>query len=80
MTLFSSQVSQATGADRLSEIKSKRWILFLTFILSAYMLFSRLGGLPLISPDEGRNAEVAREMSQSHSWLAPTYDGLTYLD
>ena len=80
MTLFSSQVRQATGADRLSEIKSKRWILFLTFILSAYMLFSRLGGLPLISPDEGRNAEVAREMSQSHSWLVPTYDGLTYLD
>ena len=44
------------------------------------MLFGRLGGLALISPDEGRNAEVAREMSQSHSWLVPTYDGLTYLD
>jgi len=38
------------------------------------------GGLPLISPAEGRYAEVAREMSQSHSWLVPTYDGLTYLD
>ncbi len=44
------------------------------------MLFGRLGGLALISPDEGRNAEVAREMSQSHSWLVPTYDGLVYLD
>ena len=44
------------------------------------MLFGRLGGWPLISPDEGRNAEVAREMSQSHSWLVPTYDGLVYLD
>ncbi len=34
----------------------------------------------MISPDEGRNAEVAREMSQSHAWLVPTYDGLVYLD
>ncbi len=31
-------------------------------------------------PDEGRNAEVAREMSHSHSWLVPTYNGLVYLD
>ena len=44
------------------------------------MLFGRLGGLALISPDEGRNAEVAREMSQSHAWLVPTYNGLVYLD
>ena len=44
------------------------------------MLFGRLGGLALIAPDEGRNAEVAREMSQSHAWLVPTYDGLVYLD
>ncbi|MGR8999216.1 MAG: glycosyltransferase family 39 protein [Gammaproteobacteria bacterium] len=80
MTLFSSHVNHAAGANSLSEIKSKRWILVLAFILSAYMLFARLGGPPLISPDEGRNAEVAREMSQSHSWLVPTYDGLTYLD
>jgi len=59
---------------------NNRWILFFSFILCAYMLFGRLGGLALISPDEGRNAEVAREMSQSHSWLVPTYDGLVYLD
>ena len=57
-----------------------RWILVFSFVLSAYMLFGRLGGWPLISPDEGRNAEVAREMSQSHSWLVPTYNGLVYLD
>jgi hypothetical protein len=51
-----------------------------SFVICVYILFSRLGELPLISPDEGRNAEVAREMSQSHSWLVPTYDGLVYLD
>jgi 4-amino-4-deoxy-L-arabinose transferase-like glycosyltransferase len=80
MTLSSTQMNHAADADRIADIKSKRWILVFSFILSAYMLFARLGGLPLISPDEGRNAEVAREMSQSHSWLVPTYNGLTYLD
>ena len=80
MAFSSSQVNHAADADRIPVIKSKRWIVVFSFFLCAYMLFGRLGGLPLISPDEGRNAEVAREMSQSHSWLVPTYDGLTYLD
>ena len=40
----------------------------------------RLGHLPLLAPDEGRNAEVAREMRESGAWLVPTYDGLDYLD
>jgi len=55
-------------------------MLVVAFMLCAYMLFGRLGGLALIAPDEGRNAEVAREMSESHAWLVPTYDGLVYLD
>jgi 4-amino-4-deoxy-L-arabinose transferase-like glycosyltransferase len=40
----------------------------------------RLGALPLEQPDEGRNAEVAREMKASGAWLAPTYNGIAYLD
>ena len=40
----------------------------------------RLGYLPLLAPDEGRNAEVGREMKDSGAWLVPTYNGLDYLD
>ncbi len=40
----------------------------------------RLGHLPLLQPDEGRNAEVAREMKESGAWLVPTYNGADYLD
>lgn len=50
------------------------------FLLAGLSLFPRLGGMPLIEPDEGRNAEIAREMKESGDWLVPTYDGLTYLD
>ena len=40
----------------------------------------RLGHLPLLAPDEGRNAEVGREMKESGAWLVPTYNGVDYLD
>ena len=74
--------SQTTGSahDDVNSSKSTLWISIITFIIAAYLLFGHLGGSALISPDEGRNAEVAREMSESHSWLVPTYNGLTYLD
>lgn len=44
------------------------------------MFFVLLGRLPLIEPDEGRNAEVAREMLAGGDWLVPHYDGFAYLD
>ncbi len=34
----------------------------------------------MLQPDEGRNAEVAREMKESGAWLSPSYNGITYLD
>jgi len=52
----------------------------LAFLLGGVLIFGRLGQLPLTQPDEGRNAEVAREMKDSGSWLVPTLDGLPYLD
>jgi hypothetical protein len=33
-----------------------------------------------MEPDEGRNAEVAREMKDSGAWLVPTLNGSSYLD
>lgn len=45
-----------------------------------FALFFRLGTLPLLQPDEGRNAEVAREIKNSGAWLSPSYDGIVYLD
>jgi 4-amino-4-deoxy-L-arabinose transferase-like glycosyltransferase len=39
-----------------------------------------LGGYALLEPDEGRNAEVAREMAESNDYILPTLNGLPYLD
>jgi 4-amino-4-deoxy-L-arabinose transferase-like glycosyltransferase len=55
------------------------WVLFALAVVG-FALFFRLGNLPLLQPDEGRNAEVAREMKESGAWLSPSYNGITYLD
>ena len=54
--------------------------LLLLLVLAFGMFFVALGRLPLLEPDEGRNAEVAREMLASGDWVTPHFDSLTYLD
>lgn len=57
-----------------------RYQLLALVAIAACLFFIGLGRLPLLEPDEGRNAEVAREMLALHDWITPHYDTLPYLD
>jgi 4-amino-4-deoxy-L-arabinose transferase-like glycosyltransferase len=69
-------------AQRVSSFSplSTRTLAVLAVVIVFSTLCLRLGYLPLQEPDEGRNAEVAREMAVSGAWLVPTYNGVPYLD
>ncbi len=49
-------------------------------LVAAVALGWNLSGYRLFDPDEGRNAEVAREMAHSNDYVVPHLDGLPYLD
>ena len=57
-----------------------RSILPLLVVASALALGWNIGGYHFLDPDEGRNAEIAREMAATHDYLVPHLDGLPYLD
>ncbi len=71
---------------RSAQIRRSSWSLDLGvlgvawLILAAGCLGLRLGGHPLIDPDEGRNAATALEMATSGDYVVPRLDGLPHLD
>jgi 4-amino-4-deoxy-L-arabinose transferase-like glycosyltransferase len=52
----------------------------LLLVVAACMFFAGIGRLALIEPDEGRNAEVAREMLAKGDWITPHFNNFSYLD
>ncbi len=51
--------------------------------LAAFVVFVWIGVLPtrpLFNPDEGRYAEIPREMLQTHDWVVPHLNGLAYVE
>lgn len=56
-----------------------RDLLLLTIIL-VVLFFQFLGGVPLIDPDEGRYAEIPREMLERADFVTPTLNYVKYFE
>lgn len=56
-----------------------RDLLLLTLAFGA-LFFFRLGSYPLSNPDEGRYAEIPREMIESGDWVTPRLNGVNYFE
>ena len=54
--------------------------LLLFFLAIGITYYSALGVIPLLEPDEGRYAEIPREMLASGDFVTPHLNGVTYLE
>jgi 4-amino-4-deoxy-L-arabinose transferase-like glycosyltransferase len=57
----------------------RRDLLWLVLISGAAYFFL-LGSSPLNNPDEGRYAEISREMAATGDWVTPRLDGIAYFE
>lgn len=72
---------KATASRSAATRSAPTWLLFATAVgVALVTVFARLGDLPLLDPDEGRNASVAQEMLRSGAWVVPTFNGIPYMD
>ncbi len=71
-----------TGAGQISAekelpLKAAQGILL---ALAAILFFAWIGRFPLLDPDEGRYAEIAREMLESRDFLIPHLNNVEYFE
>ncbi|HEX5412774.1 MAG TPA: glycosyltransferase family 39 protein [Terriglobia bacterium] len=75
----SSKLIEAPSADTSGRGFPTPHVLVL-LVVAGCMFFAGIGRLALIEPDEGRNAEVAREMLATGDWITPHFNNFAYLD
>ena len=69
--------TRATGSlSDCSSVRSRQlWVL----ALAVFVVFFQLGTRGLNEPDEGRYAEIGREMAATGDFLTPRFNGVTHL-
>jgi 4-amino-4-deoxy-L-arabinose transferase-like glycosyltransferase len=65
------------AGQRLRDPRGFGWMLWIAL---AVAWFATMPLRPLLDPDEGRYAEIPREMAVSGDWVTPRLDGLLYFE
>jgi len=76
VTLAQQRADTATAASR----EAHRWLGLLFWAAAVGILLYQLGGAGLFDPDEGRNAEKAREVLVLNDWITPHENFYPVLD
>ena len=70
-------MSTTTGAGSLARAGGLRWW---GWVALAVMWLVTIQIRPMLDPDEGRYAEIPREMVTTGNWITPRLDGLKYFE
>jgi 4-amino-4-deoxy-L-arabinose transferase-like glycosyltransferase len=70
--------ARPASLEAASIVTRRTWIA--VALVVALVWFANLGTRALLHPDEGRYAEIAREMTVSGDWVTPRLDGLKYFE
>ncbi|HWX33490.1 MAG TPA: phospholipid carrier-dependent glycosyltransferase [Steroidobacteraceae bacterium] len=74
-------VSGSVGVSESSIVAPRdRWTYCALAALLAVLWLATLNARPLFNPDEGRYAEIPREMLEGGDWVVPHLDGLAYIE
>lgn len=60
--------------------QNQRWVALLGLLVLAVLYLGEIGGYPLQDPDEGRYAEIPREMIESGDWVTPKLNYVVYFE
>ena len=65
---------------RSAPARRERWLYACLAVFVAALWFATLHGRPLFNPDEGRYAEIPREMLSGGDWVIPHLNALAYIE
>jgi 4-amino-4-deoxy-L-arabinose transferase-like glycosyltransferase len=71
---------RGAGPSRPVPAWLRRALALLAVALLVFLYLGRIGGFPLQDPDEGRYAEIPREMVESGDWLTPRLNYVKYYE
>ncbi len=60
--------------------ENKKWVLLLLALVIILLYFVHLNSYPLMDPDEGRYAEIPREMLATGNFITPHLNGVKYFE